>query len=420
VDAPQEMVSFLKDPKGVLEKLQSEGTPTSQKQKMEALQRLWQRVTTKDEADAYAMCCENAVHIFQEFFHDSIAQLLHTFPEDHLTAEGQRFWSGPKRAPHPISFDANDPLHLKFIQACANVLASCVSVPMNRDIDVVRRNAEKVQIKPFAPKSMKIKVNDQDTTQEGADEDADVVERLAAELALISPSPDTAARIAPTEFEKDDDANFHVAFMAGAANLRARNYKIHEADDLKVKMIAGKIIPAIATTTAMVTGLVSAELLKIALKKAGIVEKLDVEHFKNAFVNLALPLWLFSEPMPPLKTVSKDHDPVVMGPVKARPEGFTPWEKIEVSGLKTLKELNDYLLEKVQAEVQIISAGNVCLYNKYSPAHKKRLGQELKALYEEITKQPMPPKKRYLEIEVSASDPEDDVDVQIPTVKFNF
>ena len=57
---------------------------------------------------------------------------------------------------------------------------------------------------------MKIKVNDQDTTQEGADEDADVVERLAAELALISPSPDTAARIAPTEFEKDDDANFHV------------------------------------------------------------------------------------------------------------------------------------------------------------------------------------------------------------------
>ena len=43
---------------------------------------------------------------------------------------------------------------------------------------------------------------------------------------------------------------------------------------------------------------------------------------------------------------------MVMGPVKARPEGFTPWEKIEVSGLKTLKELNDYLLEKVQAEVR--------------------------------------------------------------------
>ena len=57
--------------------------------------------------------------------------------------------------------------------------------------------------------------------------------------------------------------------------------------------------------------------------------------------------------------VSKDHDPVVMGPVKARPEGFTPWEKIEVSGLKTLKELNDYLLEKVQAEVRAEVAASV-------------------------------------------------------------
>jgi ubiquitin-activating enzyme E1 len=420
VDAPQEMVAFLKDPKAVLEKVQNEGTATTQKTKLEALQRLWQRLATKDDSEAYAMCVEAAVQIFQENFHDSVAQLLHTFPEDHLTPDGQRFWSGPKRAPSPIKFDANDALHLRFIQACANVLAACVGVPSSQDVDLIRRAAEKVTLQPFVPKSMKIKVNDQDTTQEGAEEDSEAVERLVAELSQIKANAETSTRVQPTEFEKDDDTNFHVQFMAGAANLRARNYKIKEAEDHKVKMIAGKIIPAIATTTAMVTGLVSCELLKLALHKAGVVKELDVEHFKNAFVNLALPLWLFSEPMPPLKTVSKDHDPVVMGPVRARPEGFTPWQKVEINGLSTLKELCDYLLNEHKAEVMIISAGNVCLYNKYSPAHKKRLAGKIKDLYEEITKVPLPPKKRYLEIEVSASDPEDDVDVQIPTVKFNF
>lgn len=62
--------------------------------------------------------------------------------------------------------------------------------------------------------------------------------------------------MSPLQFEKDDDSNGHVDFVTSASALRARMYSIEPADRLKTKRIAGKIIPAIATATAAVAGLV--------------------------------------------------------------------------------------------------------------------------------------------------------------------
>jgi ubiquitin-activating enzyme E1 len=48
---------------------------------------------------------------FDELFDHQIQNLLHCFPADHKDKDGQPFWSGPKRAPSPIKFDPNNPLH---------------------------------------------------------------------------------------------------------------------------------------------------------------------------------------------------------------------------------------------------------------------------------------------------------------------
>jgi len=115
----------------------------------------------------------------------------------------------------------------------------------------------------------------------------------------------TSKDVNAAEFEKDDDTNYHIDFIHAASNLRARNYSIHECTQQKTKMIAGKIIPAIATTTAMITGAVSGEIYKFV---QGIE---NLEAYKNGFINLALPLFVFSEPTEVNKTKSKDFDPIL-------------------------------------------------------------------------------------------------------------
>jgi len=140
---------------------------------------------------------------------------------------------------------------------------------------------------------------------------------------------------------------------------------------------------------------------------------------RNCFCNLAIPLWVFSEPLPPIKNKDKDHDPILMGPVKAIPSGFTTWDKIIIQGPMTLDEVMKYLKEKVGVSVSLISCGKYVLYNKYGGGadQVKRLKMTPDETVKSITGISYPDHKKFVELEIAA-DTLDGVDCITPSIKY--
>lgn len=216
---------------------------------------------------------------------------------------------------------------------------------------------------------------------------------------LPAPTSMPGFKLYPVEFEKDDDTNHHIDFITAASNLRAEAYKIATADKSKTKFIAGKIIPAIATTTALVTGLVILEFYKL------VDGKTDLEQYKNGFINLALPFFGFSEPIPsPKGTYKSKNGDVTMDKL---------WDRFEVSDM-TLKELLAHFEEK-GLEISMLSSGVSLLYASFYPPAKikDRLPLKLSELVKTVTKKAIPEHQRNVIFEMCADDQSGE-DVEVP------
>lgn len=190
------------------------------------------------------------------------------------------------------------PNHLGYVIAGANLHAENYGLKGHADASTFVKVLANIIVPEFVPKSnVKIQVNENEPppAADGASA-ADGSDMTELASSLPPASNFAGLRLSPLDFEKDDDSNFHIDYITAASNLRAINYGIQPADRHKTKGIAGKIIPAIATTTAMATGLVCLELYKI------IDAKDDIEQYKNSFLNLALPFMAFSEPIAAAKT----------------------------------------------------------------------------------------------------------------------
>lgn len=347
-------------------------------------------------------CVKWARNHWQDQYANQIRQLLFNFPPDQLTSSGQLFWSGPKRCPEPLTFDVNNDLHLDYVFAAANLKAEIYGVPQNRNREEVARLVEKVKVPEFVPKSgVKIAVTDSQVQMANGSGsvDQDRISQLKNEL----PSREQlgSLKITPLDFEKDDDTNLHMDFIVAASNLRAANYKIAPADRHKSKLIAGKIIPAIATTTSVVAGLVCIELIKL-------VQGCKLEKYKNGFVNLALPFFGFSEPIPAPKLKYYDTE-------------WTLWDRFEVNGEMTLQEFINYFKDRHQLEITMLSQGVCMLYSFFMASSKlqDRVNLPMSEVVRKVSKKKLESHVRALVFELCCND-NSGTDVEVPYVRYTL
>uniref|UniRef100_A0A670HU54 Ubiquitin like modifier activating enzyme 7 n=1 Tax=Podarcis muralis TaxID=64176 RepID=A0A670HU54_PODMU len=234
--------TFLKDPSFL------------ESQEMEAVKMLESvRISFQEKPCNWRDCVVWARRLWERLFSHDIQQLLHNFPPEHETSSGLPFWSGPKRCPQPLKFDSSHTTHKTFILAASHLFASTHKLRVSEDDSVTSQVLFGSHLPPFQPlQGVHIPLTDQEMQNP-----QDSVGKRSLLFSPLSLPP------------------------FSAANLRAENYGIPPADKLQ---IVGRIVPAIATTTTAVAGLVCLELYKLVWRHR------RLSSYRNSFLQLSEPL----------------------------------------------------------------------------------------------------------------------------------
>jgi ubiquitin-activating enzyme E1 len=365
---------------------------------------------------SFADCLNWAKAQFHTLFTAEIDALMKEHPLGSLDDEGDPFWTGARRPPTAQQLDSRIPAHRQFVWWAAVLRARVYGVPVVRSLAELGSRQSSTDCSSSSSSSsmssgssgdssgataagastgssgyvctdcesadfyastddliqqqqQQQQYDDQQYSSSASSSDSSVsgLQQCLAEAAAAAQQWLSAGGtpLVPLKFEKDDDANGHIDFIAAASNLRALSYGIPTADRLQTKRIAGKIVPAIATTTAVVAGLTCVELIKLAQRSSSSSSSSSKQQqqplslYKNGFVNLAEPFVAFSEPV--------EAEPTRWGRGTDKQHTFTMWDRIQVTGARELTVSGLLALLRRQHGVYSasISAGDALLYASF-------------------------------------------------------
>ena len=339
-----------------------------------------------DECNNFNDCIQWARFRFEEYFNEKIRLLIQNHPEDQITEQGIPFWTGKRRFPKPATFDPNNHLHAQFVKSAATLRARICGIKPE-DVDIPHLAAQIIipENAVFAPVQSMVLV---DTNE--------LIKEVTPYIEKVRERPPV-----PEKFEKDDDSNGHIDFISSTTNIRAINYHIETVSDLEIKRIAGNIIPAIATTTAMICGIVALETYKVHRVGGG----LELGDFRFGAVNLAIPNFIIGEPMSP--------DEMECSQNKLK---FTLWDKWIIEGDLTLGEFLNAVKEKYKIEISCVTFGQWNVYDVSNESlRQKKLATRMLDLAVQCKIPPLSEGQYYLPVSCTCFDEKDEI-IEIPPI----
>jgi len=334
-DEPQKYEQFRTDMDAFLETINNESSTT----RLKILQRLQRICEVQEGGVAFTDCINLAFDQMMQDYRNVTLDMIYSNPLDKKKVDGSPFWSGTKRFPKVLDFAYDNSMAMEYLYTSANMYAFVFGVEHVRDKSKFMELAQSCNLKnsDYKPKFVDTKKEEEAENKMEGDEEEEAEEDMNEdELSQLETMTNWAkgldrsglVKLSPHDFEKDDDSNFHIDFMTISTNLRAFNYQIKLSTRLKVKLTAGRIIPALATTTAMVCGLCELEFCKLVLG----LEAQGTTKFKNSNINLGTATFNVFEPT---EAITFD---------KGVPKGYTSWDKMVIDvGNLTCGQFMEYI-----------------------------------------------------------------------------
>lgn len=329
------------------------------------------------------VCLNWAIFQAHRLFFVAMEDLLQKHPVDSVDEDGAPFWSGTRRVPKPLRFiplgsdeDEVSAQQIIINERIAQFVHSAARLRMESFLPVAESSERQSLVSleealSALDEQASLLYKKDDTEKSSSDSSMENEGEKDPESIVLDKlnGAKTGASLLPelnlADFEKDDESNGHVAFVTAASNLRAMAYGIPPADAMETRRVAGRIVPAMITTTGLVSALSCLELVKV-------LKGLPLKLHRNAFVNLALPFFAFTAPMPAEEIAGVNG------------KTHTIWDRIVIKGSSkspvesmTLRKFLSKVQKKASCgdefEIANLSFGPFMIYANFLHSHDDEL-----------------------------------------------